>query len=416
MKKLDGDIELNRELHRICNLDLPESELLRGKLNTAYRQIYEKAEIERKAGERKKMKTNRFSIIKPAAIAAGLMIIVLGGVGVANPALAAEIPIIGKIFAYLEEKVSYPGNYSENAFTVGIQDQENVSETYEGAENNSETGNDVRENGFVQSKNGITVAVTEFSRDNGKLYMALRITNEEGFPEDFMEKRPEGQLSHLQCNSSAVVHWDGKEDASYSEGEGNIPLYDIEGEFQDEHTFVGIAMAEFDDLAGSTGIDFTFHSFYGFLTSTHEVMGHVAGEAETFMIPEHDMKIYEGTWSFNFALDAESADQTEEIIVDQKNGEGFGISKVVRSAYEITAEPVFPEGVNKADYIVSILDIDGKPLESHGGTVEQYATYGRNTDTVTICLMKFETWLEYKGENADKQIENAVFSVRVDLK
>ena len=105
MKKLDGDVQLNKELHRICNLDLPESELLRGKLNTAYRQIYEKAEIERKAGERKKMKTNRFSIIKPVAIAAGLMIIVLGGVGVANPALAAEIPIIGKIFAYLEEKV-----------------------------------------------------------------------------------------------------------------------------------------------------------------------------------------------------------------------------------------------------------------------------------------------------------------------
>ena len=76
MKKLDGDVQLNKELHRICNLDLPESELLRGKLNTAYRQIYEKAEIERKAGERKKMKTNRLSIIKPVAIAAGLMIIV----------------------------------------------------------------------------------------------------------------------------------------------------------------------------------------------------------------------------------------------------------------------------------------------------------------------------------------------------
>ena len=40
MKKLDKDIELNRELHRICNMDLPESELIDKKLDAAYGQIY----------------------------------------------------------------------------------------------------------------------------------------------------------------------------------------------------------------------------------------------------------------------------------------------------------------------------------------------------------------------------------------
>ena len=255
-----------------------------------------------------------------------------------------------------------------------------------------------------------------FSRDSDKLYLALRITNEEGFPADFVEEASFGQLDHLQCNTSAVVHKDGQDDVRYSEGDGNIPLYNIEGEFQDQNTFVGIAMVEFGDLTGSVGIDFTFHTFYGLLPTTHEVEGHVAGETETIMIPEHDRKVYEGPWSFHFALDGEGAGQTEEIIVDQKNEDGFGISKVVRSAYEITAEPVLPDGEDMADYIVSILDADGNPLESHGGTVEEYSTYGRNTDTVTICLMKFETWLEYKGEHADKQIENAVFSVTVDLK
>ena len=118
----------------------------------------------------------------------------------------------------------------------------------------------------------------------------------------------------------------------------------------------------------------------------------------------------------NFALDPDHAGTVEELVVDQKNEDGFGVYKVVKSAYEITAEPIFPDGADKADYIVSILDADGKPLESHGGTVEEYSTYGRNTDTVTICLMKFETWLEHKGENADKQEANAVFSVRVDLR
>lgn len=414
MKKLDNDIELNWELQRICNMDLPKSELIDKKLDEAYSQIYRKAEQESKTGERKQrknMKTTRFSVLKLAAMAAGIMIVILGGIGVANPALAVDIPVIGRIFAYLEEKVSYPGDYSENTMTVGEWSQENGAGTEGAAENDQEKGNE-----YVQSKNGITVAVTEFSRDNDKLYLALRITNEEGFPEDFVEEASFGQLDHLQCNTSAVVHKDGQDDVRYSEGDGNIPLYNIEGEFQDQNTFVGIAMVEFGDLTGSVGIDFTFHTFYGLLPTTHEVEGHVAGEAETVMIPEHDRKVYEGPWSFYFALDGEGAGQREEMFVDQKNEDGFGISKVVRSAYEITAEPVLPDGADKADYVVSILDADGKPLESHGGTVEEYSTYGRNTDTVTICLMEFETWLEHKGEHADKQIENAVFSVSVDFK
>lgn len=409
MKKLEGNTQLNKELERICHLDLPESELVNEKLNMAYSQIYKRAEIEKKAGGKKKMKTYRFSVVKLAAIAAGIMIVILGGIGVANPALAADIPVIGKIFAYLEERVSYPGDYSENTMTIGVQEQGNVGAAEEIKDNREES------NEYVQSKNGMTVALTEVSRDNHKLYLALRITNEEGFPKDFMEESY-GQISHLQCNTSAVVHRDGEADARYSEGDGNIPLYDIEGEFQDENTFVGIAMVEFDDLTGSSGIDFIFHTFYGFLSSTHETEGHVAGETETVMIPEHDMKVYEGPWSFHFDLDSEPVRTADEFVIDQKNEEGFGIYKVVRSAYEITAEPVFPEGVDKADYMVSILDADGKPLESHGGTVEEYSTYGRNTDAVTICLMKFETWLEYKGENADKQAQNAVFSIHVDLK
>ena len=47
MKKLDKDIELNRELHRICNMDLPESELIDKKLDAAYGQIYKKARQEK---------------------------------------------------------------------------------------------------------------------------------------------------------------------------------------------------------------------------------------------------------------------------------------------------------------------------------------------------------------------------------
>ena len=37
MKKLDKDIELNRELHRICNMDLPESELIDKKIGCGLR-------------------------------------------------------------------------------------------------------------------------------------------------------------------------------------------------------------------------------------------------------------------------------------------------------------------------------------------------------------------------------------------
>lgn len=407
--RLNEDTQFEKKLQKIFNMDLPESELVDKKLNTAYQQIYRQAKKGKVTGGKQKMKTNKFLYGKALAIVAGVMIVVLGGIGVANPALAANIPFIGKIFSYLEERVSYPGDYSENAVVVEEQEQGNDDGAIESQ------GNSVaKDSEYVQSQNGITVAVTEFNRDENKLYMALRITNDEGFPEDFQTKYPDSGLSILSCVTSAVVHRENQDDAQYSEGYGNIPLTYIEGEYQDDKTFVGIAMLEFDDLTKCTWIDIAFHSFYGLLASGYETEGYLDGEDEAITIYEHDQKIYEGPW--NFTIVPGEGIKSQEFIVDQKNDEGFGIARVVKSAYEISAEPVLPEGTDLADYIVTIWDADGKPLESHGGNVETYATYGHNIDEITVYLMEFETWLECKGKNVDKQAENAVFTAHVSLK
>lgn len=152
----------------------------------------------------------------------------------------------------------------------------------------------------------------------------------------------------------------------------------------------------------------------GTLSSTHEIEAHAAGEDETVIILENDRKTYEGPWNFTFDLG--KAEKAEEFIVNQKNEDGFGIAKVVKSAYEVVAVPIFPEEAEQADYIVSIWDADGKPLESHGSNVEQYSTYGHNIEEVTIYLMEFETWAKCKGDNVNKQAENAIFAVTVSLK
>lgn len=61
---------------------------------------------------------HRKQLIKKSIAMAASFAILLGGFfvwGFSNPVLASQIPIIGRIFMENEEKISFPGNYSEKA-------------------------------------------------------------------------------------------------------------------------------------------------------------------------------------------------------------------------------------------------------------------------------------------------------------
>ena len=72
---------------------------------------------------RRKYKMKKFSKIgKFAAAAAAAAIIGIGGLGYYNPALAAKIPLIGKIFEKVQDNVTYSGDYSDKETVLTNED------------------------------------------------------------------------------------------------------------------------------------------------------------------------------------------------------------------------------------------------------------------------------------------------------
>ena len=150
------------------------------------------------------------------------------------------------------------------------------------------------------------------------------------------------------------------------------------------------------------------------LTTGTRVTGTLAGETETISYLEYDRKTYEGPWTFH--LDFSDLQTTEqEIPVNRTNDQGFGIEKLVKTEYELYAVPIFPAEAQPGDYVVTIWDADGNPLESHGDNLEIRSIYGRNVSRVTVYLLKWDDFVECKGNNSYRQPERAVFQATVDL-
>ena len=107
---------------------------------------------------------------------------------------------------------------------------------------------------------------------------------------------------------------------------------------------------------------------------------------------------------------------TTTVTVDETNEEGVGISEVTRTAYEIKADAIIPEGASPADYIVAICDADGKLLESQGDIVEVYSTHGRDTSKVSVYVVDYITYMdECKGDNAHLLPEKALYQTEIEF-
>lgn len=333
---------------------------------------------------------------------------------VSNPVLAEKIPLIGHIFQTVEEDVTYKGDYSSHAESL----------VPEGAEEDSE---------YVQTSNGITVTVSEAYYDSMALYLAVSIQNEEGFPDDFIRtSNMEGyQLDYDRLELMTSVGFDFSEAGlgvvECSPENGMATPYYIEGQFEDNQTFAGIIRMDLEYLADGAGGYMEVPDQFGYTlrisdiyadlstASTTQTVNDPDNPGETLTIPVTDQKHYEGEWEFNFDVVLDNS-ATTTVTVDETNEEGVGISEVTRTAYEIKADAIIPEGASPADYIVAICDADGKLLESQGDIVEVYSTHGRDTSKVSVYVVDYITYMdECKGDNAHLLPEKALYQTEIEF-
>lgn len=399
---------------------LPESDIINEKLEEAYREVRamqeraggreEELEVKKKKRIKKKSRKGKESskISRTATkcgIAAAAVVLAMVFC-VTNPALAAQLPLIGHIFEGLEGKVSYPGEYSENAIEL-----QEVSGEEAADENEEETENGKEDEALFRVESGdLTVTLSEVTYDNNGMYLAVLVESKEGFASETSNE----DIIYLKCNVDMLKADGGKD--TFNEENGSGLAYMAEGTYVDSHTFQGIVQMRSPELKLSdyTGCDVAFLEFSQELTTGQTVTGTFPDSDEEYSFIEYDWKKYEGNW--NFHLDFDLLPETEQqVMVNQVNEQGFGIEKVVKTEYEMYAVPILPGGPEENDYVVTIWDADGKPLDSHGSELEIRSIYGRDVSKVTVYLLKWEDFTESKGNNYYLQPEKAVFQTTVEF-
>lgn len=355
----------------------------------------------------KQQRTKR-TIRYSALAATALLAVCLGVLFVSNPSLAAKLPIIGRIFSQVQDKVSCKGDFDSS---------ENTIAELPPTESMTDAVNKAADNPFVQTSGGLTVTVSEINCSAQALYIALCIENEEDFPADFMKSKQEDYaLDYDSLSLESIDYFDiaGMEKAKRGPENGVPGPYYIEGEFVDAHTFAGIIRVPLDDAAYPR--HFTYYleisDIYGELFSYGEEETLTDPDGNAVTLREPLKKHYTGTW--NFALDVTRKEDGQEVaLVNKANADGLGIASVKKTAFEITAQLLLPEGADGYDYITVICDADGQILDAQGDNAEVFSTYGRNTDTVYIYICDYLQYMDELKGSPEKIAAEALFQTEV---
>lgn len=297
------------------------------------------------------------------AAAAAVAVAISGVFCYSYPALAAKIPLIGKIFERVEESVPFSGEYSEKAETLV-------------------TPEDVTESPMMVTDAGIGVTASEVYCDGVSVFLAMQVE----VPESDILEIPSHTLNGKETTA----------DGMYLRGtwmlEGEEPkrldARMLEGKVMDEHTFAGMLKLDLAEKELETG------TLKLCLTS----IGWDEETAETEDISEN-IRV-DGTWDFSvpFTVDKESV---REIAVNQEQN-GYTIQKLIVSPYQVVSYVKAPlsnveKQITRADYESKLGLSEGAEDErlSYEDFVAQYQKPVMQPCETVICNQNGELLFAY---------------------
>lgn len=146
--------------------------------------------------------------------------------GIANPALAAKLPIIGNVFEAIEKNLFFPGNYSQYATSV------------------NET----------TTSNGVDITLSEILCDGQYLYVTYIVENKDSF-----KYTSWGNTGKMDMNQLITEESYNKVNFSDIELDGS-GFAGLEGKFINENTFVGVRKYNLDSLNTEIPSEFIFQT------------------------------------------------------------------------------------------------------------------------------------------------------------
>ncbi len=143
----------------------------------------------------------------------------------ANPAFAAQIPLVGRVFEALGDSLGFSGDYSGYAEPLEEDSGDSMTEGT-GQETDLRSGDFL----YSQTKNGMTVSLSEVYCNDAALYISMVIESEEEFPETMIEQNGRPSIS-LQ---DSTLKFDYNPQEILAEIGGGL-----DGKFIDSHTYAG---------------------------------------------------------------------------------------------------------------------------------------------------------------------------------
>lgn len=307
------DEKMKKDLKK--DLEIPE--VVEQKIQNAYKEIGQ-GKVRVKKQDNGKQKSRK------VWVAAAVAVIAVSGSGLyANPVLAKNIPVIGDVFAKMQEnraKDPYAGKDKT---------------AYEKIEDHSVN---VQTPGSEAEDNGVTVTVSDAYCDGYEMYFTMTATtdNEQINQKKYLlpDKSQRVQVDGVECGAELCL--EKAEDGSF------VGLGHISADF--------LKKKEFSD---QSTVDIQFTQLYGKGENELSTTKYVEGE-----------NLISGEWNLKFTVNTDASNnQTYEVNAENN---GFKVSKIVKVPASTYLYLEVPETYENVQMIIT--DADGNALEKFGGT------------------------------------------------
>lgn len=430
------------DLREILGADLQESDIIDTRIKEAYIMIRNSEKTAEKGikkeleGKREKRTGKHTKAWKRIAVGFGSVAAVLAlavSFCVMDPVMAKEVPLLGGLFAKVAD-----------IFSFGALPEEGVTELYTAAgeeflESGEQKEREEQKALYQKTDNGITVTLTEEYASNQAVYIGICVENEQAFPE--MAKTADG---------SQYLYLKTRENYSFRDKEGVCGARNVEGKWEDAHTFIGIMRIDYSEIdkdeskyleafreAEEKGEELwlTDENYFDYIEQYEipetftmaleitDIIGDLAdpvkpegmksGEeqaqmteeewqaymktlpAEWYQFPnEYENWSRKGSWKFDLTI-AQKDGKARVISVHETNADGVGLESLEVSSVEMTLHVIEPAGV--MTFAVA-LDADGNKIENGGTNADELAIEGHDISKVYVYVCDYEEYMdELKG-------------------
>ncbi|SEQ11819.1 DUF4179 domain-containing protein [Butyrivibrio sp. TB] len=348
---------------------------------------------------RKKSVFTRGRIAFITSIAAILALVIFSGLCISHPAFAKDVPLVGDIFANIGYKLGFGGSYDSYATPISSDENGNPGE-------------------LSSSINKTTVTLQDIYCDGKSMYISVAVESKDAFPVD--------QIYEIDGLKRLEVY-DSKVDYSFAtDSTYQSYCFDyIEGEFKDEHTFVGYIKTDLesvlryvpDDVAQSSDqlcdsdvewkyyelpdtftVDVTINKLVTSIDNP-EAANLSSDDIASLTYPnEYENWWIDGPWNFTFDVNVDRTNSASKTIALTGLDSGFDELTATLTPFELVLSYDHDAAM---DYVVVAVDANGAymPGETDMDTIP---VQGFDTSSVTIYVCDYYDFMDnFKGQLLD---------------